>query len=480
MNVSIGIMVRFIFHLFLLGVVCVLPAHAENEFARKTTNVPIPDAGDWAISRIDITDAPEGATVTDVEVSFQIVHPYSGDLQVDLEVGTYANNKRLWNNEGEGRDNPNRTISTSAFNGLPVNNSWWLYARDTEALDSGYIDEWSIRIYYSVSSSDPNITQVNNGIPVIASNERQWVEVRGSDFQNNLDVYVSWPGGGGWIPSSQIDRDSSSRVNIYIRTTMVEERWGIRIRNPDGSESNTKNFNVKLPSSDETYQDQYPFPREDPNNADPWLFYYRECTSYVAWRVNHFLGVDTAPWAFHNYLESDIAGALGRFSDAENWDDRAVAIGLVVNTTPEVGAIAHWNAGDQGYEVGHVAFVEEVNVDGSVNLTEYNFPSGHRFNSRFNIRAPRYIHVQAPQPLTAFGDAFDIGGGIKWSEWFEWYYGTLWPWVYDFQHNEWCWVVDNGPNNIWIWSTRKNEWLWTTTSDYPQVYHSATDKWGPR
>src|SRR6476661_6733168 len=42
--------------------------------------------------------------------------------------------------------------------------------------------------------------------------------------------------------------------------------------------------------------------------ADPWMFYNRECTSFVAWRLNHDAGVD-----FSNYY-----GGV-HWGDASNW-----------------------------------------------------------------------------------------------------------------------------------------------------------------
>jgi len=64
-------------------------------------------------------------------------------------VANAGNTVRLWNREGGAADNPSRTVTTNNFNGLPVNNDWYLYARDREAGDAGYIDSWSIRVFYA-------------------------------------------------------------------------------------------------------------------------------------------------------------------------------------------------------------------------------------------------------------------------------------------------------------------------------------------
>ena len=58
-------------------------------------------------------------------------------------------------------------------------------------------------------------------------------------------------------------------------------------------------------------RDTYPYKTASPNAVDPWNFYYRYCTSYVAHKVNE------AGRAFTNQTGG------GRFSHAHNWDDNA-------------------------------------------------------------------------------------------------------------------------------------------------------------
>lgn len=54
--------------------------------------------------------------------------------------------------------------------------------------------------------------------------------------------------------------------------------------------------------------------------------------------------------------------------NASTWDDRAAGMGLMVNKTPAVGAAAVTS--QRG--AGHVAFVEAVNADGSIWISEMN------------------------------------------------------------------------------------------------------------
>ncbi len=78
---------------------------------------------------------------------------------------------------------------------------------------------------------------------------------------------------------------------------------------------------------------------------------YRNCTDWVAYRVR----IDG----------KHVPSGLG---NAKLWDDRAPAYGLTVSSTPRVGAAAVSN---NGY-YGHVMYVEAVNGDGSIVVSDYN------------------------------------------------------------------------------------------------------------
>ena len=78
--------------------------------------------------------------------------------------------------------------------------------------------------------------------------------------------------------------------------------------------------------------------------------YVCECVSYAGWKAYETYGVIIA-WGNANY-----------------WDDRARLYGYRVDHTPEAGSIGQID--DRLY--GHVWWVESVNADGSVNITEYN------------------------------------------------------------------------------------------------------------
>jgi surface antigen/peptidoglycan hydrolase CwlO-like protein len=92
-------------------------------------------------------------------------------------------------------------------------------------------------------------------------------------------------------------------------------------------------------------------------NGSPWNwktggYGYRNCTDWVSYRV----GVATGKF---------VPSGLG---NAKTWDDRAPAYGYTVSSTPKVGAAAVSN---YGY-YGHVMYVEAVNGDGSIVVSDYN------------------------------------------------------------------------------------------------------------
>ena len=139
----------------------------------------------------------------------------------------------------------------------------------------------------------------------------------------------------------------------------------------------------------------YPYPNAPDCNessgancvADKWNYYQGQCTSWVAYRLNTVNGV-----SFTNRY-----GGVA-WSNASNWKNAANQLQIPVNGTPARGAIA-W------YSFGHVGYVESVNSDGSVVMSEMNhdYHNGFRF---ITIRPGNYwptgfIHIKdltTPQP----------------------------------------------------------------------------------
>jgi surface antigen len=133
----------------------------------------------------------------------------------------------------------------------------------------------------------------------------------------------------------------------------------------------------------------YPYASATTNASDKWGFTERQCVSFAAWRLarnGHPLDNRTQNWG-----------------SALHWDEAARANGVRVSSTPHVGAIAQWNAGEGGSvwvsggkghfsagSYGHVGYVAAVYSDGSVLVEQYNM-TGNREYSVMRMTAPRYL-----------------------------------------------------------------------------------------
>ncbi|MFC4075748.1 CHAP domain-containing protein [Salinithrix halophila] len=127
----------------------------------------------------------------------------------------------------------------------------------------------------------------------------------------------------------------------------------------------------------------YPFKFASTAGVDPWGFFNRQCTSFVAWRMNQH------GQKFSNTMRG------GHFGNAENWDDNARAIGMSVNQSPSVGAIAQFDPGaSNAGSVGHVAYVTDVNGS-TVSIEEYNMdtPLGYGKRTLPVSGVSNFIHV---------------------------------------------------------------------------------------
>src|SRR5436190_7688027 len=124
---------------------------------------------------------------------------------------------------------------------------------------------------------------------------------------------------------------------------------------------------------DVTLTDDYPFKSRDPRNADPWAFYYRECTSFVAFRLNRLKGL-----RFSNRMDG------GHFGDGGHWDDNARPLGYRVENTPTVGSVMVRDSGTWG----HVAIVAKVTSKNFL-VEEYNHDVRHGYGTRTIARSAR-------------------------------------------------------------------------------------------
>lgn len=107
----------------------------------------------------------------------------------------------------------------------------------------------------------------------------------------------------------------------------------------------------------------YPWQGDCPGRQDDYLTYWEdgygwhkiggyvcECVSYAGWKAYEAHGV-----------------SIG-WGNANNWDNAARSLGYAVDHNPAPSTIGQVDGG----AYGHVFWVESVNGDGSINVTEYN------------------------------------------------------------------------------------------------------------
>jgi surface antigen len=132
--------------------------------------------------------------------------------------------------------------------------------------------------------------------------------------------------------------------------------------------------------------DDYPYRGYPPDQPDKWGFLTGECTSFVAHRMNQ-LGIN-----FTNGMKG------GTFGHGYMWANNARRLGYRVDKSPSVGAIAWYDQNAFGaWSNGHVAYVAQVNGDGSIVIEEFNWgllPSD-RYVYRHPPRVTDAAHVSA-------------------------------------------------------------------------------------
>lgn len=88
------------------------------------------------------------------------------------------------------------------------------------------------------------------------------------------------------------------------------------------------------------------------STVDPWGYYNRTSPSYAAFKVHQSTGY--GPYYYGN---------------ANNWPASAMAAGKTVSTTPSAHSVGVIMAG----AYGHVVWVERVNSDGTLDISQYDY-----------------------------------------------------------------------------------------------------------
>lgn len=110
--------------------------------------------------------------------------------------------------------------------------------------------------------------------------------------------------------------------------------------------------------------------------VDPWGMYSRQCVSYTAWKV---------------YQKNGYMPYWGGRGNANQWPGNARAAGITVSSTPRAGSVGVLMAGTYG----HVVWVDSVNANGTVNISQYNYYNaggsgwGH-YSEMYNVSPAAY------------------------------------------------------------------------------------------
>ena len=120
-------------------------------------------------------------------------------------------------------------------------------------------------------------------------------------------------------------------------------------------------------------------------------YYYRNCTDYVAWKLRD-LGVS--------------GGLTSGLGNGGEWATKATENPIEVRTVsfrPKYGAAAVSTTGDYG----HVAFVESVNENGTITVSEYNKREDGNFGTRTgtpsSLGFSRFVHFGLKPQTDGFG-----------------------------------------------------------------------------
>ena len=109
------------------------------------------------------------------------------------------------------------------------------------------------------------------------------------------------------------------------------------------------------------------------DGTDPLGYGCRQCVSYTAWKVGQRTGNFPRYWG-----------------NANQWPSSASAAGYSIGSTPRVSSVGVISAG----AYGHVVWVEAVNGDGTVDVSQYNYfnagGSGWGNYSKMRVSASTY------------------------------------------------------------------------------------------
>lgn len=135
--------------------------------------------------------------------------------------------------------------------------------------------------------------------------------------------------------------------------------------------------------------------------VDDWGMFNRECVSYTAWKV--FQAYGNMPywggrghawqWGFSGWKWlGNGTKASGNFPGTGWHDANAIKFGVPYGYEPRPGSVAIWNVGSYG----HAMWVEHINSDGTVHVSQYNYHVNGQY-SEMDIQANSAVYLYFDQ-----------------------------------------------------------------------------------
>lgn len=125
------------------------------------------------------------------------------------------------------------------------------------------------------------------------------------------------------------------------------------------------------------YPSEWAFAPQD-TLVDSWGMLNRECVSYVAWKVD-------STGRYMPYWGAEDANAY-------NWINLANAYHIPNGTDAQPGSVVVWQHNDGMGWLGHVAYVELVNGDGSIEVSQYNVIHGQFSRMHVDASIAQSLH----------------------------------------------------------------------------------------
>ena len=182
----------------------------------------------------------------------------------------------------------------------------------------------------------------------------------------DTDVVAAVEGDAALLVSKEATSTATDRGQFSATTTTD-------LRSQRNTARKSANFEAYLQSGARELGDDYPWFSELSNNQggglSPLNYFYRECVDFVAWRLNRDAGSTGEPFLYDWSYLTPSGG------NASQWKYAWRSHGWPSSTTPIAGSVAYFTG-------NHVAYVKQVNADGTVLLEEYNYNSDHLYGQR--------------------------------------------------------------------------------------------------